>query len=244
MNVVITGAGSGIGRACAQRFAAAGATIYALGRRIEPLKALCAELRTAVPTSVDVGDGPAVRRVFAELPTVDVLVLNAGLCATADLGAPEGDAVWRGVLRTNLDGVFHCLDAALPHLPDGGRVVVVSSGLGKLGRAGYGAYCAAKLGVLGLVRAAAQELAPRRITVNAVCPGWVDTPMARADLARAAEARALPLGALRSEAVAGIPLGRFVEAAEVAELIAFLASPAAAMITGEAYNLSGGEFSA
>ncbi|MEZ4465674.1 MAG: SDR family oxidoreductase [bacterium] len=110
------------------------------------------------------------------------------------------------------------------------------------GRAGYGAYCAAKHGVLGLVRSAALELAPRGITVNAICPGWVDTPMAQADLGRASERSGLPVGALRAEARAGIPLGRFVEPAEVAALVAFLSGPQAAMITGEAWNLSGGEF--
>lgn len=217
--------------------------MHALGRRLGPLEALRTDLgETVVPCAVDVDDGPALRAAFAALPGVDVLVLNAGLCATAALGAPDSAAVWQAVLRTNLDGVFHGLEAALPHLPRGGRVVAVASGLGKLGRAGYGAYCAAKHGVLGLVRAAALEWAPRGITVNAVCPGWVDTPMARGDLARAAEQAHRPVAMLRAEAEAGIPLGRFVTAEEVADLIGFLASPAAAMITGEAYNLSGGAF--
>ncbi|MEZ4469288.1 MAG: SDR family NAD(P)-dependent oxidoreductase [bacterium] len=232
-----------MGRACVESFAAEGRQIFAAGRRPEPLARLRADLgERVVPLALDVGDGPAVRAAFAGLPPVEVLVANAGLCATAALDAPEAEDVWRAVLRTNLDGVFHCLRAALPHLVDGGRVIVISSGLGKLGRAGYGAYCAAKHGVLGLVRSAALELAPRGITVNAICPGWVDTPMAQADLGRASERSGLPVGALRAEARAGIPLGRFVEPAEVAALVAFLSGPQAAMITGEAWNLSGGEF--
>ena len=139
------------------------------------------------------------------------------------------------MLAVNLDGVFHGLRLAAPRLRQGARVVVISSGLGKLGRAGYGAYAASKHGVLGLMRCAALELADRGIRVNAVCPGWVDTDMARADLCRN--------GTARQEAEALIPMGRFVRPEEVAELVRWLASPASGPVTGQAFNISGGEFS-
>ena len=145
-------------------------------------------------------------------------------------------------LSVNLQGAYAVLGAAAPRMPDGGRIVAVSSGLGKLGRAGYSAYCASKHALLGVVKCTARELAPRGITVNAVCPGWVDTPMARADVARAALASGRSADEVRAEVAAGIPIGRMVEPAEVAALIAWLCSPEAAAVTGEAYNISGGEF--
>lgn len=176
------------------------------------------------------------------LDRVDVLVANAGVCARARLDDADADDVWANVLGVNLDGAWNTLRAVGPRLGAGGRVVLVSSGLGERGRAGYAAYCASKHGVLGLVRALAPELAPRGVTVNAVCPGWVDTRMAAADLERSARERGTTTEIERAAAVGAIPIGRFVAAEEVADLIAFLASPGAAAITGQAVSISGGEF--
>ncbi len=214
---VVTGAASGIGAAACEALRGAGYEVVGLGR-----------------ADLDVSDEAAVARVFAGLGEIDALVASAGVCEQAPLGSDDGLAVWRRVLATNLDGVFHCLTHA--RLRDGGRVVVISSGLGKVGRAGMAAYAASKHGVLGVVRCAALEWAPRGVTVNAVCPGWVDTKMARADVARS--------GRPRAEIDAQIPLGRFVAAEEVAALVAFLTSPAAAAITGQAYTISAGELQA
>jgi NAD(P)-dependent dehydrogenase (short-subunit alcohol dehydrogenase family) len=150
--------------------------------------------------------------------------------------------VWRDVLATNLDGVFNTLHAAEPHLNESARVVVVSSGLGKLGRAAFGAYAASKHGVLGLMKCAAKELAPRKITVNAVCPGWVDTEMARTDVVRLARDLSRDASDVEADIVRNIPVGRFVQPEEVAALIGWLVSDEAATVTGEAFNISGGEF--
>lgn len=183
----------------------------------------------------------AIASVLADVSRIDTLVVNAGRCETAAIDHADAPAVWRRVMAVNLDGAFHTLRAASERLVDGGRVVLVSSGLGRRGRPEYAAYTAAKHGVLGLCKALALEWAPRRITVNAVCPGWVDTDMARGDVARTAAQNGEPTAAFRARAEAGIPLGRFVSADEVAALIGWLASADAGMITGQAYGISGGE---
>lgn len=214
---VVTGSAGGIGLAVCAALGDNGHDVVGLSR-----------------DTLDVTDTGAVYATFERLGEIDVLVANAGICEPAPLDASDAVDVWRRVMAVDLDAVFHCLRAA--RVRPGGRVVVVSSGLGKVGRAGYAAYTAAKHGVLGLMRCAALEWAPRGVTANAVCPGWVDTKMARADVARSGRARA--------EVCGDIPIGRFVGAAEVAQLVAFLASPPAAAITGQAYNISGGELRA
>jgi NAD(P)-dependent dehydrogenase (short-subunit alcohol dehydrogenase family) len=192
--------------------------------------------------ALDVRSGEELSAAFAEWGGIDVVVASAGIVRQSRLGDDDAATVWREVLSVNLDGVFNTLRAAEPHLNHGGRVVVVSSGLGKLGRSGFGAYAASKHGVIGLARCLARELAARQITVNAVCPGWVDTEMARSDLARFALDQQRSPAEIEAEVTARIPLGRFVHPGEVARLVGWLASGDAAAITGQAFNISGGEF--
>ena len=206
-----------------------------------PLEALAAELVGIVPRSCDVTQPAALAQALEGFDRLDAIVVNAGRCETAGMDDVEAEAVWRRVMAVNLDGAFNTLRIAGPKLREGGRVVLVSSGLGRRGRAGYAAYTAAKHGVIGLARALALEWAPRRVTVNAICPGWVDTAMARGDLGKAAERAGIPPSQARAAAEAGIPLGRFVEADEVAALVGWLTSPDAGMITWQAYGISGGE---
>ncbi|MCP4199213.1 MAG: SDR family oxidoreductase [Proteobacteria bacterium] len=243
---VVTGAGTGIGRATSALLLAQGFEVVTIGRTAAPLEQLVRDMgdlgRRLMPLSLDVRDGSALGDALSNVGPVDALVANAGVCKQSRIDDPDADAIWRELISINLDGVWQTFRAALPYLKPDGRAVVVSSGLGKLGRAGYGAYTASKHGVIGLVKCLAKELAPKRITVNAVCPGWVDTEMAKRDLVRTAEEEGTTFDQAKKAALEGIPLGRFVEADEVAKLICWLVSENAAAITGEAYNISCGEF--
>lgn len=224
---VVTGGTRGIGRAIAMRLAADGYEVVAAARR-RPAEALPKGVRFA---PCDVADAGAVAAVFAPLGTVHLLVNNAGIAGANTLDGD--DALWHAIVASNLYGTYHCCKAALPRLPDGtGRIVNIASVLGLRGVADQTAYCAAKHGVVGLTRALALVLAPRRITVNAVCPGWVATEMA--------EQRYRELGIGPEEAAAGVPTGRVTTPGEVAELVAFLASAAARNITGQALPIDGG----
>ena len=146
------------------------------------------------------------------------------------------DARWDAILSTNLTAVFRVTRAAAPHLSRGGRVINLSSVLGRFGVPGYTAYCASKHGVIGMTRALALELAPRDITVNAICPGWVETEMARQGFARFGSVEAG-----RAAAAGMAPLKRVLEPEEVAGLAAYLASDDARSVTGQAIVADGGQ---
>jgi NAD(P)-dependent dehydrogenase (short-subunit alcohol dehydrogenase family) len=219
---VVTGGTRGIGLAIARRLVADGFDVIAAARRP-------AELPQGVRhAALDVTDAPAVRAFFAALGRLDVLVNSAGLA-----GAGDEDALWQAVLATNLTGTWTCCAAALPMLPDRtGRIVNIASVLGLRGVADQPAYCAAKHGVIGLTRSLAMAAASRGITVNAVCPGWVETEMAAQRFAE--------LGISAADAAAGVPIGRIASAWEIADCVAFLARAGAGSITGQALVIDGG----
>lgn len=226
---VVTGGTRGIGRACAVRLAAMGFRVLACGR-FAPRDALPPGVEAAV---LDVTDPAAVRGFFAPLGPLRVLVCAAGT-AGGDPPADPDEAHWRGIMASNLDGAWRCCMAAEPLLPDDGtgRIVTLSSVLGLRAVPDQVAYVAAKHGVVGLTRALALKLAPRRITVNALCPGWVATEMAAA--------RWRELGMTEAEAAAGTPTRRITTAEEVAATLAWLVGPEAGNVTGQAIALDGG----
>jgi len=186
----------------------------------------------------------AVSRAREIWGRLDIAVANAGLSGATPMGAPrdsdDSRALPRAILETNLFGAYYLFDAALAVMEGPGRLIAISSVLGKLGVAGQSAYCASKAGLHGLVRAVAVEVGPRAITCNAVCPGWVDTDMARDRLGEIARERGVPYEKARGSAAKALPLGRFVEAEEVARAVTFLCSLGAAAITGQALSVCGG----
>jgi len=141
-----------------------------------------------------------------------------------------------------LTGAYLCSKQALLQMRDGehGRIINLSSVLGRFGVPGYAAYCAAKHGIIGFTKALALEVAARGITVNAICPTWVDTDMARQGIAETASVLGVTVEEFRRQAIKGIPIQRMVEAAEVGNLAVYLASPQASGITGQAVNICGG----
>jgi 3-hydroxybutyrate dehydrogenase len=252
---VITGGGSGIGRAIAERFYREGARVAIASRNAKTLQTVAMEMNKGdhriVPFRCDVTDRDEVEVLIGNVievwDRVDILVNNAGLSGiTPAMPAPEGhddaEARWKQILDVNLTGSFSCIREAVPHMPEDGRgrILNLSSVLGKFGVPGYGAYCASKHGVIGLTKALALELAPRKITVNALCPGWVETDMARAGVAAGASREGITPEEFRRRAEQRVPLGRFIQPDEVAALAVFLASDAGAGITGQAINLDGG----
>lgn len=222
---LITGGTRGIGLAIATRLAADGYDAVAAART-----------RVALPSGIrfmacDVASADSVKSLFAALERVDVLVTAAGQAGANSLDID--DPAWPAIIATNLTGAWHCCTAALPRMPDqSGRVVNIASVLGLRGVPDQTAYCAAKHGVVGLTRALALAVAPRGITVNAVCPGWVDTEMAHGRFAE--------LGITPAQAAQGVPLGRIATPGDVAGLVAFLASAEARHMTGQALVLDGG----
>jgi NAD(P)-dependent dehydrogenase (short-subunit alcohol dehydrogenase family) len=247
-HVVVTGAGTGIGRAIALRLAAEGARLTLLGRRRDPLEATAVEARSrgaAVFTaSCDVRSRDEVGAAFAAAAgaqgPIHGLVANAGIGGENRAGP---DDRFEELVATNLGGTYACLRSFEAHAapgPDDRHVVVIASILARIGVAGYTGYCASKAGLLGLVRAAAMELAPRGVMVNAVCPGWVATEMAWQGIDGFAAATGQTREAALAEAMKPVPLGRMSEPSDVAGLVAYLLSRDARGITGQSLDMNNG----
>src|SRR5215210_1324577 len=237
---LVTGGGRGIGRAIALHLARDGVAVAVNYRgseaaAAEVVRQIEADGGRAVALAADVAvAGEATRLVndaVARLGRLDILVNNAGITRD-NLAMRLSEEDWDAVLDTNLKGAFFCAKAALRPLlkaREAGRIVNISSVAGLVGNAGQANYAAAKAGLLGLTKSLAREVASRGITVNAVAPGFVTTEMTDA----------LP-EELREAAVKMIPLGRFGAPEDIAEAVAFLASPAARYITGQVLSVDGG----
>jgi 3-oxoacyl-[acyl-carrier protein] reductase len=235
---IVTGASRGIGKAIALRLAAAGAKVACVARSADKLKetadAIAAAGGTAEVHPCDVTDSAAVSKLVEELAekwgAIDIVVNNAGI--TKDTLIPRmEDEAWDAVIATNLRSVFLFTRAAslVMMRKRSGRIINISSVSGLMGNAGQANYSASKAGVIGLTRTVAQELASRKVTVNAICPGFIASEMTAA------------MGATLDEFVkTRIPAKRLGEADEVADAVLYLASDSAAYITGEVITIDGG----
>ncbi|MBQ7498543.1 MAG: SDR family oxidoreductase [Selenomonas sp.] len=232
---LIIGASGGLGMACVREFLAEGAEVVGTYRReSENLQSLAQEHAQINLLPLDIADAQAiqeqVRKAAEILGGLDILVYAVGISRPALLHGVKAED-WEEVLQSNLTAVFHAMQAAVRPLmrSGGGAVVNISSVFGERGGPGQSSYCASKAGVMGLTRAAAVELAPKRIRFNVVAPGFIETAMT-ADFGEKQ----------RQQAEDHIPMKRFGKPEDVAALCAFLASDKAAYITGQVMNIDGG----
>ncbi len=245
-HALVTGGGTGVGAAIAHSLATAGAKITLAGRRREPLEAKAAEIPGAAIVQADVTDEVEVRTMFeaarAAHGPVSILVANAGAAESVALKNTSLDQ-WERMLSVNLTGSFLCAREALADMlaSNQGRILFVSSTAGLKGYPYVAAYCAAKHGVVGLTRAMASELAKTGITVNAVCPGFTETPLLAESIAKIIEKTGRSEEEARKSLAASNPQGRFVQPEEVAESVVWLCGSASASVTGQAISISGGE---
>jgi NAD(P)-dependent dehydrogenase (short-subunit alcohol dehydrogenase family) len=248
---LISGGGRGIGRAIAHAFAQEGALVAVAARTMEQVESVAKELTDqfhvqATAITCDVSSGTSVTAMFGKVSEAfgrgpDILVNNAGIAESALLTRTD-DELWRRLQGINLDGTFYCMRAALPQMIEAGwgRVINIASIAGKTGAPYIAAYSASKHGVLGLTRSVALEVASKGITVNAICPGYVDTEMTTRGIENITSKTSLTKDQALDSIKKMSPQNRLVTAEEVAALALLLASEDGRGINGQAINIDGG----
>ncbi|MBS0517726.1 MAG: SDR family oxidoreductase [Proteobacteria bacterium] len=233
---VVTGAASGLGRAIAQRLAAAGGRVALWDRDLTGARRVAADIGAqALALEVDVTDPVSVRAAWAEtkrsLGTPSILVNSAGILGPSAAFADYPADAWKRVLDINLNGTFHCCQAAVPDMvaSDYGRIVNIASIAGKDGNPGVAGYVASKAAVIGLTKSMGKELGKHGVLVNAIAPSASETAIF-GELT----------DAYRARLIANVPMGRFVRPDEVAALAFWLSSPACSFSTGVTFDISGG----
>ena len=245
-HALVTGGGSGIGRAIALALAEAGIAVTICGRRKEQLAKVAGENSRIFPIPADVTDEAAMTALYAEAEKargpVDIVVANAGMSGSSP-ARRMSLADWQRTLDVNLTGAFLTVKPALEGMTarKAGRIVFIASTAGLKGYSYVAPYVAAKHGVVGLMRALATELARTGITVNAVCPGFVETELVEESVQRIVEKTGRTVEQARASLTATNPQGRFIQPQEVAATVLWLLSEEAGSINGQAISLSGGE---
>ena len=247
--VLVTGGSGGLGRSLARAFARQGCRVVIAGRSAGKLQAAVEEIGKhdfpVLALSCDIRQKDRVELLVQEVRTrmgsVQILINNAGIAAAMSfLEMPE--SLWDETLQTNLTGAYYCCKAFLPGMIESGwgRILNIASTTGKIGYSHVTAYTSSKHGLLGLTRSLALETARLKITVNAICPGYVDDELTRANAQRMAEKTGKPVEEILALFAGKAPQNRLIEADEVASMALLLASEKAGGITGQAINVDGG----
>jgi NAD(P)-dependent dehydrogenase (short-subunit alcohol dehydrogenase family) len=246
---VVTGAGRGIGRSIALALAEAGADVAVTSRSVAELEQLASEIeslgRRSMFVPCDVTDAQQVQQMastfLAGLGGIDILVNNAGNAGSHKF-RDHPDELWHRMLSINLTSVYYVSKAFVPQLMEqrSGRIITIASIASRVGDRYIAAYTAAKHGVLGLTRALAVEMLPYNVTVNAICPGYVDTPMTDASVQNIVSRTGMTNEEARAYLAKTSPQKRLIEPEEIAALTVFLAQDMSKGITGQAVNLDGG----
>ncbi len=247
-SVLITGASQGIGLSIAEAFAEAGADIAILAEN-DLIHDAGADLekryrRPVRALKCDISDQDQVRTSLAGIEHFDVVINNAGYQPATPIATAGSkiDDEFRRVIDVNVMGTYYVMRETLPRIPHGGRVIMTASIWGRTGAAGYSGYAASKHAIVGFMRSLAMELGSARITVNAVCPGWVDTEGAMWTVRDEAAATGVPVEALVDDYLRGQPIAGVMTTSAIAPTYLFLASDAAADITGQCIGVDRGSF--
>ncbi|MEM7545610.1 MAG: SDR family NAD(P)-dependent oxidoreductase [Pseudomonadota bacterium] len=238
----VTGGGTGIGAAIALAYADAGADVIITGRREGPLKEVAAQNDRINWTVMDVTSETEVIDTIAAAGQIDIMVPNAGIAETAPIHKTTLD-FWRKVQTTNVEGVLLCTREVLKPMAERGwgRIIIISSIAGLGGFSYGGAYCASKHAVLGLMKCAAEEVLKTGVTVNAICPGYVATPIVDRGvqniMAKAKVSEEEALASMRDQN----PFGRMIEPDEIAAAALWLCGPGSGAVTAQAIPISGGQ---
>lgn len=246
-HAVVTGGGSGIGRAIAVKLSSLGAKVTLLGRNMEPLQSLAqTDAQQYCPVAADVTDpeqvAQALQTARERFGRISILVNNAGQAQSASFQNMDMK-LWNEMLATNLTSVYLVTQAVLPDMVAAkwGRIVNVASSAGLKGYRYVSAYCASKHGVIGLTRSLALEVAKQGVTVNAVCPGYTDTPLLRESVARIVAATGRSPEQALDDMTRDNPQGRLILPEEVAQTVAWLCGENADAVHGQAVAVDGGE---
>ncbi len=242
-SVLVTGASSGIGFGIATAFAEAGANLTILSETDVIHDAAAALPGDVRAIRCDISDAAMVTEALADIDRLDVLVNNAGLERPTPLTGqnPRGNETFERIMAINVTGTQNVTDTLVGRIADGGRIILTASIWSRTAVPGFSAYVASKHANLGLVRTWAQELGPRRICVNAVCPGWVKTGPAMNSLRELAESSGRSEDEVAGEVMAAQAIDGLMEPKDISGLYLFLASEGGANITGQAINIDRGE---
>ena len=237
---LITGGGSGLGADLARRFAAAGFEVVIAGRRIEPLQAVAKSAPNIRVIAADITLEDSVKALFAAAGPCDIVIANAGAATSAPFGRTSL-VQWNDIISVNLTGTFLTLREGLNQMPNWGRLIAIASIAGLKGYPYVAPYVAAKHGVVGLVRSLALEVARKPITVNALCPGYLNTEMTDRSVENIVQKTGRSPDEARALLTIHNPQGRLIEPSEVTSAALWLCRAGSEGVNGQAIAISGGE---